>query len=87
MTKWRTLLKGKTTWHWKHTAEGIRQGGERRRKALREASGEEINVLVNSDGVFVATNDPNPVRWIEVSPGTYAVDPNWEQTNQMKGKP
>lgn len=46
----------------------------------------EMNVLVDSDGAFVATNDPNPRRWIEISPGTYAVDPNWKPTNQMKGK-
>lgn len=47
----------------------------------------QANVLVNSNGVFVATNDPNPVRWVEVSPDTYAIDPSWNPTNQMKDNP
>lgn len=41
----------------------------------------QMNVLVDKDGFFAATNDPNPVRWIKRADGSYVVDPKWEATD------
>lgn len=38
----------------------------------------KMNVLVDSKGMFAATNDPNPVRWVKSGPNSYVVDPKWK---------